>query len=126
MHKLQWIVLTLSLIQGGWLTFDGGRALIVGDYLTPSSGPGAGELGPWSRIISALGLDPRSPLVKGLHLVLGIAWIIALVLFAVRPAIGWYAVFICSVATLWYLPIGTVLSIVISALLWTPAIRSLP
>ena len=125
MPTLKWIVLALALLQGGWLVFDGSRALIVGDYVTPASGPRAGQLGPWSRIVSALGFEPRSTVIKCLHLFLGIAWVIALVVFAVRPASGWWAVLCCSVASLWYLPIGTVLSIVVIALLLTPQIRSL-
>ncbi len=57
MHWLGWVVAALALIEGGWLAFDGGRALIVGDYVTPSSGPSAGQLGPWSKVVSALGID---------------------------------------------------------------------
>jgi hypothetical protein len=122
---MKWIILALALIQGGWLAFDGGRALAVGDYVTPTSGPRAGQLGPWSRIVSALGFEPRSTVIKCLHLFLGIAWLIALVVFAVRPMSGWWAVLCCAIMSLWYLPMGTVLSIVVIALLLTPQMRSL-
>lgn len=70
MQALKWIVLALVLSQGGWLMFDGGRALITGDYVTPSSGPRAGQLGPWSRIVSAVGLEPRSTFMSIIVLVL--------------------------------------------------------
>ena len=122
---MKWVILTLALLQGGWLVFDGSRALVVGDYVTPASGRRAGQLGPWSRIVSALGFEPRSTLIKCLHLVLGIAWLIALIVFAVRPASGWWAVLCCAIASLWYLPIGTVLSIVVITLLLTPQMRNL-
>src|SRR2546426_9243965 len=97
MHTLKWIVLALALFQGGWLTFDGGRALIVGDYVTPASGPRAGRLGAWSRVVSAVGFEPRSTFIKCLHLFLGIAWLIALVVLVVRPASGWWVAFCCGV-----------------------------
>ncbi len=126
MHTLKWIVLGLALIQGGWLVFDGGRALVVGDYVTPASGPRAGQLGPWSRIVSALGFNPRSTFIKCLHLILGIAWLISLLLFAFRPSTGWWALLGCALASLWYLPVGTLLSIVIIALLMTAQLRNLP
>jgi hypothetical protein len=125
MHTLKWIVLALALVQGGWLVFDRGRALILGDYYTSSSGPRAGQLGPWSRIVSALGFKPRSTFIKCLHLFLGIAWLIGLILFIMRPASGWWVILVCAAASLWYLPIGTFMSIVVITLLVTPHIRSL-
>src|SRR5262245_34364437 len=120
MHALKWIVLALTLFQGGWLVFDGSRALIVGDYVTPATGPRAGQLGPWSRIVSAVGFEPRCTFIKCLHLLLGIAWLIALVALVVRPASGWWIALGCGLATLWYLPIGTVVSIIVIGLLLTP------
>jgi hypothetical protein len=125
MQALKWIVLALALFQGGWLVFDGSRALIVGDYVTPTSGSRGGQLGPWSRIVSAVGLEPRSTFIKCVHICWGIAWLVAMAIFAVRPASGWRLAFCCAVATLWYLPIGTVVSIIIIALLLTPQLRSL-
>ena len=125
MHTLKWIVLALALFQGGWFVFDGGRALIVGDYVTPSSGPRAGQLGPWSRIVSAFGFEPRSTVIKCLHVVLGIAWLVALTVFVMHPASGWWVILGCATASLWYLPVGTFMSILVIALLLTPQIRSL-
>lgn len=124
MHILKWIVLALALFQGGWLVFDGGRALTVGDYVTPTSGARAGQLGPWSRIVSALGFEPRSTFIKFVHLCLGIAWLVALVFYIIRPAIGWRILLGCSIATLWYLPVGTLLSLAAIAVLMTPQLRS--
>ncbi|MCW5559288.1 MAG: hypothetical protein KIT22_15845 [Verrucomicrobiae bacterium] len=117
---MKWVVLALALFQGGWLVFDGGRALIVGDYVTPSSGPHAGQLGPWSRLVSAVGLEPRGTLVKCLHLFLGLAWLAGLAAFWIRPGAGWWILLGCGVATLWYLPVGTLLSLIVMALLLAP------
>lgn len=125
MQALKWIVLALALLQGGWLIFDGSRALIVGDYVTPTSGSRAGQLGPWSHVVAAIGFEPRSTFIKCVHLLLGIAWLIALITFAVRPASGWWVAVGCGVATLWYLPVGTVVSIIVIVLLLTSQLRSL-
>jgi hypothetical protein len=124
MQILKWIVFALSLFQGAWLTFDGSRAMIVGNYVTASSGPRAGQLGPWSRIVSAIGFDPRSRLIKGVHVILGIAWLVSAVLFVMRPPMGWWAVLFCSVASIWYLPIGTVLSAISIVMLLTSSLRN--
>ena len=78
MHWLGWIVVLLAIIEGGWLAYDGGHALILGDYVTPKSGQYQGQLGPWSKVVSAIGIEPRSTLMKCIHLIFGIAWIVGL------------------------------------------------
>ena len=123
MHALKWLVLAIALFQGGWLVFDGTRAFRVGDYTTPTSGPRAGQLGPWSRVVSALGFEPRSAFIKWLHIALGLTWLVAAVVFLVRPSAGWWVLLVAGMASLWYLPLGTLLSAIVLALLWTPALR---
>ena len=123
MHWLGWVVAALALIEGGWLAFDGGRALIVGDYVTPSSGPSAGQLGPWSKVVSALGIDPRSTLMKSIHLVLGLAWLAAIVCFILGFPQARLGMLLCAVLALWYLPFGTVLSVIQIVLLLLPVLR---
>jgi hypothetical protein len=107
----------IAVLQGGWLVFDGARALIVGDYVTPAAGSRAGQLGPWSRLVAALGLEPRGAFMKCVHVALGAAWLGSAAWFVAGPATGWWAVLACAVATLWYLPIGTVLGAIEIALL---------
>jgi hypothetical protein len=125
MHTLKWIVIALGLLQGGWLVFDGTRALATGNYVTPTSGPRAGQLGPWSHIVTAIGLQPRSTIVKWAHVILGLAWLMALVLFILQPEKGRWAVLSCCVATLWYAPVGTVVSTAILVVLITTKLRAL-
>lgn len=105
------LISLIALFLGGWMLFDGCHALSTGDYVTPKSGVGAGRLGPWSRVVSAVGLEPRSTGVKLLHVGLGAFWLGALALFHWRAGVGWGALFGAAFATVWYLPVGTVLSI---------------
>jgi hypothetical protein len=114
-------VVIIAVIVGGWLAFDGTRALSKGDYVTARSG----QLGPWSRVVSIFGVDPRGAVMKWTHVVLGLAWIAAAVVFLVSGPAGRIGLLGCSVLTLWYLPLGTVLSIVEIALLCLPALRNL-
>lgn len=123
MHWLGWIVLVLAFIEGGWLAFDGGWALIVGDYVTPRSGPYAGQLGPWARLVSAVGIEPRSTLMMSVHLVLGLAWLVVMVCFALRLSRAWWGMLLCAMAALWYLPFGTLLSLIQIVLLLLPPLR---
>lgn len=124
MHWLAWIVVVLALIEGGWLAFDGSHALATGDYITPSSGPHAGQLGPWSKLVTSVGIDPRSTLMKSIHLVLGLVWVTMLVCFVFGVPWAWQGMLICAVARLWYLPFGTLLSIIQIVLLLLPAVRA--
>ena len=51
----------------------GHRAFIVGDDVTPRSGPYAGQLGPWSRVVSAARIEPRPSPMKSIFVVCGAA-----------------------------------------------------
>ncbi len=124
MHWTGWLVVVLGIALGGWLVFDGLRAFITGDYITPRSGEYAGQLGPWAKLVEAVGLDPRSSTVKGAHVILGVLWLAAAACFAARLPWAWWAIAGCSVASLWYLPIGTLIAVIALALLFLPALRN--
>ena len=123
MNWSRWAAVLLGTILGGWMTFDGARAFVTGEYVTPQSGPNAGQLGPWSRVIAAVGLDPRSATVKAVHIGLGVLWLAAVVCFAAR--FGWarWTMASCAVASLWYLPAGTLVGVVELGLLLLPLLR---
>jgi hypothetical protein len=113
-------MVVLGLVLGGWMTVDGVRALTVGDYVTPRSGTGAGQLGPWSKIVSAVGIDPRSRLMKCSHVVLGLLWLAAVITVIAGWRYGPLAIGVCAVSTLWYAPAGTAIGLVELALaVWT-------
>ena len=116
---MRWIVLLLALVEAGWLAFDGAHAFLTGDYVTPSPGPHAGQLGPWSRLVEAVGMDPRSYEVMGIHLGLGLVWLGFSIAWARRASWGaWSGMMACAIGGLWYLPFGTVLGLVQIGLLW--------
>jgi len=123
MKSLVWVIVVLGLMQGGWLAFDGSRALIVGDYVTPGSGPYAGQLGPWAKLVSAIGIEPRSTLMKSIHVGLGALWIVTTVCFALRMPWAWSGMLVCAVLSLWYLPFGTLFGVIQIILLLLPAVR---
>ena len=117
MHWARVLVLLLGLIEAGWMTFDGCRALLVGDYVTPTSGPYAGQIGAWSKLVGAAGIDPRGTPMKSLFAVYGLVWIVVLVNFALGARWAWSAMVGMAAGALWFLPFGTVASVVQLALL---------
>ena len=107
MEKLRWIIVILALIEAGWMTLDGTRALVVGKYITPKDG----RLGPWSNVVSLIGIDPHSRFMKVWFSSFGTIWLMVAIAFA--SGFGWAktAMIVCAVASLWYLPLGTLLSL---------------
>jgi hypothetical protein len=111
------IIILMSLLHAGYMVFDGLRAFIVGDYIRPSSGKYTGQLGPWTRIVEPIGIDPMSPLMKGIFVILGIYGLIATAAFASGRYNGWMLLVIFCIATLWNLMFGTMSSILVLLLL---------
>lgn len=105
------------------MAVDGIRALTVGDYFTPSSGDHAGQLGPWASVVESVGLDPRSPAMKGAFVVYGATWLTVIGAFAGGQTWAWWAMLVLAVGSSWYLVPGTVISVVV-VLLVLPGVRS--
>jgi hypothetical protein len=106
---MRWVVAVLLAFVGAWMTFDGTRAVIVGDYITPSRGEYAGKLGPWSHLVERIGIPARSTAMKTAFIVIGLVHLAAAALLVLNTvwAPEWSAL-AASLMGLWYLPFGTV------------------
>ena len=124
MPKVTWVIVVLAFLNAGWLAFDGVYAFTTGDYVTPESGEFAGKLGPWSRLWEAGGMDPRSSVVKGVHVVLGVGWLACAAAFVLRKKWAWRGMLSCAIAGLWYLPFGTLVSVLHLIVLFLPSVRA--
>ena len=121
MTWLRIALVTLGLVEGAWMAFDGTRALVVGDYVTRSTGAYAGQLGPWNYVVEAVGIPPRSTAMKLAFVAYGAAWLTIAFGVATRSPWAWRAMLIAAIATLWYLPVGTIFGIAqIVGLAWLP------
>lgn len=113
-----WAAILLVLFTAGWMLFDGTRALIVGDYVTPKTGEYAGQLGPWTSLVRAVGIEPRSTLMKSIFVVYGVITLAALSFFALGFPRARTALMIACVLGLWFLPIGTIANLIALILLF--------
>jgi hypothetical protein len=119
MRWQSYIIVVLVLMSAGFMMLDGIRAFALGDYVTPKSGPHAGQLGLWSKLVQAVGIEPRSGLMKGIHVAQGGITLAVLVCFIAKLPWASTALLCAAIAGLWYLPVGTVLNILaIGLLLW--------
>ena len=107
---VRWAMVVLALLPGVWMTYDGMRALIVGDFFAPRTGPYAGRLGPWRHVVSSLGIEPRGTLMKSAFVVYGVLWLGAAAAGAAGVAWAPQAVLALAVLTLWFLPFGTMVA----------------
>ena len=94
------------------MTFDGTRALLVGDYVTPRTGPHAGELGPWHYVVERVGITPRSTAMKLIFVAFGISWLVIGAALVLQLAWAPTAALVAAILTMWYLPVGTVSSVI--------------
>lgn len=111
------LILVLTIAEAGWLAFDGTRALVVGDFITPKSGPYAGQVGPWRHLVQRVGLDPRGTPIKLIFTAYGWAWLLVGIAFAAGAPWSWAAMLVAAASALWFLPFGTLCSLAQIALL---------
>lgn len=111
MQIVKWIIIVLAVLNFGFMTFDGSRGLFVGDYVRPQTGEHAGELGPWSEVVTLVGLDPEANLMKSIFLIWGAVGLILSVSFAMSVNNAAKYLLYLNVLSLWYIVPGTVLSI---------------
>ena len=111
------MIALLALGEAGYMALDGIRAMIVGDYITPSSSRFAGQLGPWSLLVSAIGNPPRSTLMKGIFAAYGLAWLAVILAYLAGARWAWRAMLLAALFSLWYLLLGTLFSLLVIALL---------
>ena len=116
---VRYSVLVLAVLEAGWITVDGTRALLVGDYVTPRSGPHAGRLGPWAQVLGAIGVAPRATGTKVAFVLYGASWLAVAAAYARGASWAPPLMLLAATGTLWYAPVGTVLGVAqVALLLW--------
>ncbi len=103
------LVMVLAVLNGGYMLADGIYVLLKGKYIGPE------KPGPWALLFQKLGIDVFK--LGPIFIVFGILWLI--LIYAIWTSQQWafaYGVAI-SILTLWYLPFGTLISLVVLGLL---------
>src|SRR2546423_13780493 len=109
------IIALLGFTSGGWMLFDGGRRLLVGDYIRIN-----GQLGPWRHLFYAISVNPMARGVAAVFVVYGLIRLLATIGLLAGASWGWLAMLVSSFMILWYLPIGTVTAILTIIILLLP------
>ena len=121
-----WLSILLITSTAGWMIFDGTRALIVGDYVTPRTGEFAGQLGPWSNLVKVIGIEPRSTWMKIIFIAQGLGTLTVVISYILNKPWAWTGLLVAMLLGLWYLPIGTLLNLLAFILLLLTRRKSMP
>ncbi len=99
------IISILALLNGGYMLLDGLFVMIKGKYIGPE------KPGPWANFFYKLNIDVFK--LGPLFIVYGLLWLAWLYGFWTNQSWTYMFGLIISILTLWYLPIGTISSIII-------------
>jgi hypothetical protein len=99
------LISILAAVNGAYMLLDGIVVLIKGKYIGPE------KPGPWANLLGSFHIDVFK--LGPLFIAFGVLWL--LWLYAFLSGLQWSYSFgiIISILTLWYLPVGTVFSLVI-------------
>ena len=102
---MKYLVIALASIQGLWMIIDGIYVIANGKYLGPE------KPGPWASLIGLTGVDVFK--FGPMFVLFGVAWLAFVGAFFTEAT--WARTFgiALSVLTLWYLPVGTLISIIV-------------
>jgi len=117
MNWKHWLIVLLIALNAAWMVVDGTSAIVYGDYVTPASGEYAGQLGPWANLVKAIGIEPRSALMKFIFIGYGLSAMVMIVGFV--RGLPWARaglIVVCALG-LWYLPLGTLANLIALPLL---------
>jgi hypothetical protein len=105
----------VGLLAGGWMIIDGIHVMLRGKYIGPE------KPGPWSALFVKLGVDPFR--LGPMFIALGVLWLVFLAATLADQTWGKYGAAAIAIASLWYLPLGSVLSLAYLLLLYFTQFR---
>ncbi|MGZ5219448.1 MAG: hypothetical protein ACXWC7_05200 [Chitinophagaceae bacterium] len=105
------ILLILGFINGGYMLLDGIFVMLKGKYIGPD------KPGPWADLFYKLDINVFK--LGPLFILFGITWIVFLIGLLTSQSWTYLLGLIISIMTLWYLPVGTLLSVIILVVLLT-------
>src|SRR5688572_2444964 len=102
---MKYLVAGLSFVNGLWMLIDGIFVLMNEKYIGPE------KPGPWASLVSQTGIDVLK--LGPVFVLFGIGWLVFLVAFWSK--VRWARSFgiALSIATLWYLPFGTLVAVLV-------------
>lgn len=103
-------LIILSFLNGGYMLVDGIHVMIKGKYIGPQ------KPGPWSGIMDLFEINVFK--MGPLFIIYGLLWLSFLASYIMGYSLAYpYGMFL-AIMTLWYIPIGSIISLVVFVLLY--------
>jgi hypothetical protein len=107
--ELKILITILALLNGCYMLIDGIYVMLKGKYIGPE------KPGPWAELfykldVNVFGLGP-------LFIAFGLLWIVWLYSLWANQSWSYLFGIIISILTFWYLPVGTLFSVIILVVL---------
>lgn len=113
------LITILGLLNGGYMLLDGIFVMLKGKYIGPE------KPGPWANIFYKFDINVFK--LGPLFIAFGLLWLTWLYGLWTNQTWAYYFGIIVSILTLWYLPVGTVFSLIILLILiFAPTILKSP
>jgi hypothetical protein len=104
------ILITIAaLLNGVYMFLDGVFVLLKGKYIGPE------KPGPWAELFYKLNVDVFK--LGPVFIALGLLWLMWLYSLWTQQSWSWAFGIVISILTLWYLPAGTILSLMVLGIL---------
>jgi len=121
-----WLSILLMAGIAAWMIYDGTRAMIIGEYVTPQSGEFASKLGPWAFVAQMIGIDPYSIWMKLIFVFQGLITLTVIALFLLNKPHAWTGLLLAMLLGMWYLPFGTLINLIALMLLLLTRRNAIP
>ena len=103
------LIVVLGLINGGYMLLDGIFVMIKGKYIGPE------KPGPWANLFYKFNIDVFK--LGPLFILFGIVWLAFIFGLWTNQSWAFMLGLVIAVLTLWYLPVGTLFSLIVMTLL---------
>ena len=103
------LITILGFLNGGYMLLDGIYVLLKGKYIGPE------KPGPWADLFYKLKINVFD--LGPLFIAFGLLWLFWLYSFWTNQSWTYVLGVVTSILTLWYLPIGTIFSMIILLIL---------
>jgi hypothetical protein len=103
------LIAILGMLNGGYMIADGIYVMAKGKYIGPE------KPGPWADIFTGMGIDVFS--LGPMFILFGIAWQIWVYGLLTNRSWAFTYGIIISILTLWYLAVGTAVSLIVLVVL---------
>ena len=107
--RMKILITLLGLLNGGYMLLDGIYVMLKGKYIGPE------KPGPWANLFYKLKIDVFN--LGPLFIAFGLLWLFWLYCLWTNQSWTYILGIVTSILTFWYLPVGTIFSVIILLIL---------